>query len=305
MGCTREDLSKCKVNLQIQHTYTLNPEYKDLFAQEVHQLAVYAFDQNERFYDMKFIADASQLGVANTMGFALPVGTYTLVTWAGEPTQYVLGEAPNGASTFAEGLRRGVTTLSDFRLWISHDLADTITVTQPADLFHGTLRNVQITDMEEVNNVTIGLVKNTHIIRVSITGLDAPNADTRTNTATVYATGSNSFYRHDNNLDLSAGEIKYLPHSEEQVGDYLISTLKVLRLMPSHRLMLTTKNKNTGQIYCNFDLLPYIMQSPDYQTQDELDREKQFDVEIKIDANLHIYIKINGWQFINVIPIMP
>ncbi|MEG2366097.1 MAG: FimB/Mfa2 family fimbrial subunit [Alistipes sp.] len=304
VGCTREDLSECKVDLRIQHRYTLNTENKDLFAQKVHQLALYVFDANERFYDVTFIDDAKTLGADNAFDVALPAGNYTLVTWAGEPQTYHLGEAPTGAELLTEGLRRGVTQLSDFRLRVSQEAVDTAIVTQPAHLFHGIERNIQVADVPEVQTVAIDLVKNTHLLHVSIVGLEALTRAT-SNPITVYVTGNNGSYCHDNTFDVTTRRVKYLPHSEVVTGDQMVSWVQLLRLMPSHPLLLTVADTRNGAIYSQFDLLPYLMQLPDYGTQEGLDREEQFNVELKIDANYKVYIKINEWQLIHVIPIMP
>ncbi|MEG2282350.1 MAG: FimB/Mfa2 family fimbrial subunit, partial [Rikenellaceae bacterium] len=57
-------------------------------------------------------------------------------------------------------------------------------------------------------------------------------------------------------------------------------------------------------VYYNFDLLPYIMKHPSYRSQQDLDREEEFNIDLKIDNDLNVVIWINGWEITNIIPIM-
>ncbi|MEG1954610.1 MAG: FimB/Mfa2 family fimbrial subunit [Mucinivorans sp.] len=298
LGCVNEDNSECSVGPQVQYYYTLNREREDLFGQRVRKMAIYIFDKNDLFYDSKLIDDPSQLRNNQPLTLDLPSGQYTLISWGGKIDSYEIGEM----GAISSGLYRGITKLSDFRLAAPsylEPITNHTVVREPAELYHG--RPTPITVSNQSQQVRIPLLKNTHTINLSISGLSFLAA-APTTILDFHSLGNNSLYKHDNTFGEPTKTIKYLPSTLTWQGDKLRSSVKVLRLMIGHPLTLVVSNKTDGTKYFNFDLLPYIMQSPAYQNQDDLDTEDEFNVDLTIGHDIQITMQINGWQIINVIP---
>lgn len=302
VGCTAEDRTVCPTSIKVVHSFTLNKEYADMFAQRVRRTSLYIFDDKGLFYDEKTITDPSLMEGGNTVVLDLRPGTYTVVSWGGVPEWYKIGENINGR--FSEGLTRGVSSLASFRLLLPTDAsgADMPTASEPADLFHGMTENVMVENGESAV-IPISVIKNTHTIHLTVNGLDNIAASKAAAPIDVYVSAGNHNLYHNNTFDLSGGVVKYLPNSFLVDGTQLRTSIKVLRLVPSHPMMLVGRDAVSGTNYFNFDLLPYIMQSPTYNSQAELDRESDFDVVVTVGINLDVVVYINGWKVVNIIPI--
>ncbi|MEG0808378.1 MAG: FimB/Mfa2 family fimbrial subunit [Alistipes sp.] len=304
-SCLKEDVSRCGAGVWVQYYYTLNPQRVNLFAEQVHQMGIFIFDHQARYYDYQLISDPAQFQNQQPIRLNLPVGDYTLVSWGGTPNWYAVGECPNGAP-FQPNLRKGVTSLTDFRLWIQwyrESGSDQAIAKEPADLYFGESTYVEVRPGRKTH-VDIGLTKDTHLLNITITGIQffIPMPTPTTSPLDTYCISANGRYKYDNTFDPSAGTVKYLPSNETFGDNRMQSEIKVMRLMPETPAYLTIANRQSGEIYYHFDLLSYIMQSPSYATQQDLDREEVFDIKLDINMDLTVSVLINGWQVTNVIP---
>ncbi|MEG2317245.1 MAG: FimB/Mfa2 family fimbrial subunit [Rikenellaceae bacterium] len=303
LGCIKDDVSCCNPGVEIQYYYTLNRNNTDLFGQKVHNMAIYIFDKDNLFYYYKLISDDNKLQNDLPIKLKLPAGDYTIVSWGGNPEWYHFGERVDMVGTVQDGLRKGITKLSDFRLSIQSYLeSDDAIAYEPVDLYYGLATPIK-TFVDKKTYSSIALINNIHKLNISITGMSHITQDTDV-PLDIYCIGSNGRYGHDNTIDESVGDVKYKPTTINIKGDVATTSIKVMRLMPSYKMILSVVNMKNGVVYYNFDLLPYIMKHPSYRSQQDLDREEEFNIDLKIDNDLNVVIWINGWEITNIIPIM-
>ncbi|MEG1645641.1 MAG: FimB/Mfa2 family fimbrial subunit [Alistipes sp.] len=305
VSCIKEDVSNCGADVQVQYYYTLNPQQVNLFEQKVQQMGIYIFDGEGLYYDYRTINDPAQIRNNQPIRFKLPTGDYTLLSWGGTPDWYDSGERTE-ETPFQFGLRKGVTRLSDFRLWIQWYKAggeEHLIAKEPADLYHGQPTQIKVGN-DRATATRIGLIKNTHTINVLITGIEflLPNYQPGQSLFDIYCIGGNGRYQHDNTFDKSAETVKYLPSSNQFVDNQVIASIKVMRMISEEPFWLTVADKHSGEVYFKFDMMPYIMQLPAYMTQEDIDREDEFDIKLQIGMDLSLVIWINGWKLIDVIP---
>lgn len=297
-SCIKDDISDCKTDLLIRFRYTLNDSYADLFGSEVDQIIVYIFDSNGKYVD-RFSEQGDALTNGYTMRIPLPKGEYTVIAYGGNFTTYSVGELNRQTGTLNESLQKGITSIEDFRMELkSKSDADNylIPLNVPDDLYAGMGTNAcSCTDPQQV--IEIDLMKDTKKIKVNLLGTDALGAP-----LDVYITAANGRYKHDNSIDTDYGTFKYTPVSTTVTPNGLEINLKKLRLVFGQSPMLIIKNRTTGQILYNENMIEQIALTGKYPSQEDLDREDEFAFDISIAQNVVITTFINGWKINSITP---
>lgn len=299
-GCTKEDLSACNPGVQLKFSYLLNEQGVNLFGDEINQVTVFAFDANGQYHST-FSDTGNHLTNDYTMRLSLPVGKYTLISWAGDMSQYDPLAMIDESQDVRQPLTPGHTTLEQFRLLVKHQQN-----TEQLGLYYG--HAFEVESMTTIKQIyPIELTKNSNTIRVSITGLgNLPESvgvrAVQTPKFDVTVTARNGRYNFENNIPSAAKTVIYKPHTIFENDNELRYDCNVLRLMIGRQPMLKVVNNLTGEEICNFNIVEAILLDPKYRTQLDIDKSDFFRFDIAINQDLSTTISINGWEIVEVTP---
>lgn len=272
------------------------------------------------------------------MHLDVPPGKYKVVAWGGSAfnKESVFFDAQmNDPVThdYQEGVTLGATTMEHFRLFMKYnyapDLPEDIVPMVPEidDLWYGaygtrnqttskyTMQEVVIKS-NEVTEADIELIKNTNVLKVTVTGFENIVAAKSRGTSplNVWVTAINGRYKIDNSIGENARSIRYTPHYEQIGTNEMLVDIKIMRIdLQKHvaqPMYLTIENPVTGQKFPEqpIDIVNTLMQAKDkngnyiYNNQADFDREYEHPIEIKIDVDLQVRIFIRGWEVITINP---
>ncbi|MCX4279464.1 MULTISPECIES: FimB/Mfa2 family fimbrial subunit [Muribaculum] len=295
-SCIREDLSECNPGVLLKYDYSLNPESTNLFGAEVGKVTVYVFDENGIYYDC-FSDAGKHLTNDWEMRLPLPPGNYTTVTWAGPLTTYSIGEKNADETVFQSELKKGVTHIDNFMLTAENNGEPLIDLD---NLYHG-LKKVTSTFNPETAAV-VDLIKDTKHLTVTVEdqSVGRNRADATDAPYEVYCTGTNARYLADNSFGKKARTIINQPYNTYTSPGKAVSELNLLRLVIGRPFGLTVKNKNGKKVF-DKDLVQTMMATGHYNTQEDFDRELNYNVVVKISES-SIVITINGWIAVEIEP---
>ena len=244
------------------------------------------------------------------MELTVAEGQYTIVTWCGadfSDDYEVVAVGPAGTLTGV--FVKGETRLADMRLRAK---ADGVSNTRMGNLFWSELTKVTVT--RGVNQVRLNsqLQKNSNLVEVVLKGVgevsptsragDAP-ADSRYEVRLSTVAG---VYNFDNTTDRSlSSDYVYLPYEAESKGGDLYMRLRTMRLFIDTPVTLTVTDRRTGAVLYSADLIELIMKNPAYKTQEDLDREDVYRIEVgggSTTPGTGITITVNGWEVIVLVP---
>lgn len=296
-SCIKEDRSECNPGVLLKYDYSLNPEYTNLFGEEVGKVTVYVFDENGFYYD-RFSDAGKHLTNDWEMLLPLPPGNYTTVTWGGALGTYRIGETNADETTFQSELKKGVTHISNFMLTAEKDGQPLVELD---GLYHGKVDVTSVFQPEQTT--TVSLMKNTKHLTVTVKDrtVGRTRAGEESAPYEVYCTGTNARYMSDNSFGKKAETITNRPYKTYTTPGNAISELNLMRLLIGRPFRLVVKSKDGKSVF-DKDLVQTMMDTGGYTTQEDFDREMRYDVVINMDSDLGITITINGWEVVNVIP---
>lgn len=299
-GCIKEDRSECNPGALLKFDYSLNPDYTNLFGDEVGKVTVYVFDENGLYYD-RFSDEGKHLTNDWEMRLPLPPGNYTTVTWGGPlGTMYRIGETNADETAFQSELKKGVTHISNFMLTAESNGQPLVKLDA---LYHGKADVTSVFWPEEAT--TVGLMKDTKHLTVTVKDnkVGQSKADAANTPYEVYCTGTNARYLADNSFGKKAETITNRPYNTYTTPGNAISELDLMRLLIGRPFRLVVKNQE-GKIVFDKDLVEIMMKTEGYRTQEDFDRELKYDVIINMNGDLGITITINGWEVVEIFPIL-
>lgn len=320
-SCTQENLEDCVRGIYLKYYFTMTPDGTNRFEEEVEQMNIYVFDENQRFYEKHLITDPKELLSDNQIHLPLPPGKWYIASWGGSnidrynfEKSYRIGTMVDPAQPqFNNELVKGETTLDQFYLLVQVErtpVDEPLDVAQQlAPLFHG--KTVQLeSNLDSITGATIPMVKNTNVLRVKIGGITNLVTTHAEQNAPfeVYCVMNNGRYDHTNNIDKHARTIKYLQPSFQPHPDTLLTDITVLRLMEqdkTSKLVLESPLLPKGSV--EVDIVPAILRYyADVNNQDGLDRRDEFNFEFNFNKNndnkVNVSIYINGWKVIYIVP---
>ncbi len=329
-GCSliKEDLADCGV-LRLNLRFTYNIEYADRLTYHVGDIHFYVFDHATGVLAeiIEVLPEDIERGYTEVEG--LPAGTYTFVAWGGggeDVSQHFFHTHMDDPSDHSHsGTRIGETTLDDFYMMLDYDTLPTEVhgdITPKAetfdDLFHAAVEGVEVMQDENVT-VDFNLVRNTNVLKVNITGLQHLASYNPTRAAAddqplhVWAVGRNGRYRWDNSIDPDARLVRYEPPYTSLDETSMGVDLKTLRLdLERHAddpVILYVTDPATGQnLIAPLDVIDAIGQVKDengntlYATQEAIDREYEFPIDITILHDLSVKIFIADWEIVILTP---
>ena len=299
-SCIKEDRSECNPGALLKFDYSLNPDYTNLFGNEVDKVTVYVFDENGLYYD-RFSDEGKHLTNDWEMLLPLPPGNYTTVTWGGPlGTMYRIGETNADETAFQSELKKGVTHISNFMLTAENNGQPLVELD---DLYHGKADVTSVFQPTSEDAVTVDLMKNTKHLTVTVKDqrVGKDKADAASAPYEVYCTGANARYLADNSFGKKAETITNRPYNTYTTPGNAVSELDLMRLLIGRPFRLVVKNQE-GKTVFDKDLVETMQATGHYNTQEDFDREMRYDVVISMDGDTDITITINGWEVVYIIP---
>lgn len=309
-GCTHEDTEDCVQGVRLHFTHLLNNQNANLFGAKVSMVSVYVFDKDGLYLDT-YTSKGIKLTNDYVMSLPLKPGTYSFVTLGGDLLTYEVGELIDSEKhIFNPGLVAGKSHIERFAFLL--DAGDPgaskkyVTISHRlSHLFHGILDSLSV-PRGKITDATIDLIQDTKQINVNILGSDNLNNFTKADfndKLDTYVLSNNGRYKHDNTIDKYARALKYEFSNYSLSNDTLKTDIIKLRLMNDNdqsRLKLDVINFATL-----FDqhMVSMIKKNPKYKKQQDFDREDLFVFDIRIQPDLSVTVKVNGWTISDVTPV--
>ena len=322
-GCIGDDVSGCpsviSLTVTAEITVGVNPSADNTF----NQTGVYVFDASGVLVDYgRLVSEDGTNG--QVVELAVKEGRYTIVTWCGADfsNDYEI-VVVTASGTLTDTFAKGVTRLSDMRLRAK---ADRVCDTHTGNLFWNALTEVTVTGNVSQVKLDSKLQKNSNVVEVVLKGMEeTPEllqktafSPTRTQPAKAAAASGSRYevrlttvagvYKFDNTTDTSLSQsYTYLPYEAESRDGDLYLRLRTMRLFTDIPALLTVTDRQTGGVLYSADLIGLIMQNPAYRTQQDLDREDNYRIEIgggaiTPGAGTGITITVNGWEIVVLDP---
>lgn len=290
-GCTKEDMSSCVTRTAFTCKFELNNEHTDQFAKLVNNVDLYIFDGSGLL--VKHISHTQYyLPQGYTIAADLNHGTYTAVMYGtvNGNKEVVVGAKQGSLTTAPAAVKEGESRIEDIRLMLN-----SVSGKSDKDLgvvLHGMVSQFAVTSKPETHNVAF--TRNTNTVELNVSGLEHFVPQTRALPgAEVRIEGNNKAYLHDNTLDMELGKVTHAPFWQRYANSKLTAHLSVLRLFKEHPMVLKIYDGN--KVIWQLNLTEEILKSPDYSTNEDLDREDMFKVNITVTTSGDMTIVVNGW----------
>lgn len=315
----------CDIEYCVKFKYDYNMEEVDVFAQQVRNVTLYAFDDNNNLVYLK-ADEGEQLGDGNyAMNVDIDPSQYRLIVWAGlndesfafpllYPNQNKIDEL--NVKTLRKQATRSHTEDEKGQYVVENSLNS---------LWHGEVKKGVTTRSGKQQITNVSLVKNTntiHIIVAQVNQSDGPITKAlteKTFECAIY--DDNGYMNYDNSL-LEDNLLTYKPYNvksevistkafsteNEPAKEYngISSDLSVARLIESQKPELTIKNTVTQEVlFHSSNLIDYFEEvdaekykNRNYTLQEYLDREDEYTLKIFVDEKLALIktvIEVNGW----------
>lgn len=294
-SCIREDLPLCPpdkpdepelADYTLYQTYThhTGKEGADLFTVQARRSDVFIFDENHRYVARQ----TDSVPVQQTLfgqTFRLPAGKYTLVSWANLTDQVNLTALTPGVSTLEEAkliLKAKTKALSNDKLNYSDNAL------QP--LFFG--QKEAVIEPGKSRTDTLPVIKNTNRIRVVIHWRDKdgkPCNYSCNRGITVQISGTDGAYHFDNSPATSPDEwLHYMPFQSAPVDSTGLATdFSMMRLIKERDQQLVIRRPDSSRVLYKATLLAdNILHHPLINTQDDLDRQDEYLIELFLRCDL-------------------
>lgn len=298
-GCVKENVSVCISNTLFKCSFVFNNDSTDQLSNLVNKIDLYIFDASGLL--VRHISEVyDSLPENYSTAITLSSGTYTAVMYGTVSTNdgVVVGAKQGNLTTPLLPMQEGQSRMSDMRLMLN-----SINGQSDKDLqtvLHGMLSQFTVTSKSQTR--TISFIRNTSTVEVSVGGLDNMIAEptptllgsTRAESdIAVRIEGNNKAFLYDNTLDMELGRAIYAPYWQQFSSETLTAQLSVLRLFKEYPM--TLKIYHLGSLMWQLNLTEEIMKSPEYSTNEDLDREDKFDIEVTVSAAGDFTISVNGW----------
>ncbi|MGL5228708.1 MAG: FimB/Mfa2 family fimbrial subunit [Bacteroidales bacterium] len=300
----------------------------------------YSYVENGRLKTISKPNLAGKLPEGYIMELNVAPGRYKVVAWGGsakdKESTFFHGHMKDPVThDFIDSIIIGETTMSDFRMFLKYKVAPELPediipiVSEIDDLWYGACGTRNPTTSKyimkdvivrngEITDELIDLIKNTNILKVTISGYEnklVSDVYTRINSPLkVWTTAVNGRYKIDNSIGEAGRSIRYTPHFENIDFNKMIVDIKILRIdMERHTaqpMYLTIEDPVTGKKFPEepIDIVNTLMQARDYKgnyiynNQADFDQEYEHPIEVKIDLDLTVRIFVRGWKIVHISP---
>ena len=319
------DEGDCSIEYGVTFKYDYNIKNVDAFAQEVKNITLYAFDDNNNLVAMK--AESGDMLATGEYAMTMDIDPekYHLIAWAGlDDESFAVPLLTPGKANITDlnvktirnsvvvPTKQGRSEGDKDKFIVEHELSS---------LWHGELKKGPSTRSGRKRFTEVSLIKNTNNIRIALVQVKQNENATITrainkNELKFNIYDDNGFMNYDNTL-LDDDMLTYKPFMTEQKTvatrafnvvdtEYpaVIAELSVARLMkdknPELSIIDTKTNKNilkTGDLIVYLNLLR-TEKYADMPLQEYLDREDNYSMLVFVDENLTLIntvVEINDW----------
>lgn len=165
-GLIYDDEGDCSSHYMIRFRYDRNIKFADAFANEVGSVSLYAFDASGALVWQKTESGEALRSDGYAMEVDVPAGKYDLIAWCHSPKE--------GAAGFTIGNSDAIASEPDLTCSFNrlHDASGAYINSDLTPLFHGSLTAVEFPATEGTHEFTIGLTKDTNVVRVMLKNLN-------------------------------------------------------------------------------------------------------------------------------------
>lgn len=278
-GCIRENRAACPDGLEVRLVYRTPCMSEGIFPDDIRDASIFIFDQNDIFLHRFDYFDAQR----NAGRFAitdLPLGTYSLVVWAGELSPFTFSPLEEGQTTSTAARAQLGTDMSDYHL-------------SPEAIYYG--MGAKVTYDTQHNSIAINIESDNCQVCTKVVGIEAVGQNP--DQCSVRIEDCNGIYDFNNN-NMETETHKYRPYREDLTqGDRSIiqTDFNILKLSRSSRPQMIIENEQTQQMISNYDLIDLIEQIPGINPK----CDNRYSVEIIYSSMVSFKIIINGWVVVN------
>ena len=314
----------CDIEYCVKFKYDYNMEEKDVFAEQVRTVTLYAFDDNNNLV-FQNTDEGEPLGEETyAMNVDIDLSQYHLVVWAGlnDESFAVPLLYPNQAKI--DELRVKTLHKEATRSTTEDEKGQYIVDNSLHSLWHGEVKKGTTTRSGRQQITEVSLVKNTNTIRVVVAQVNQSGGPVTRLTQKTFECAiydNNGYMNYDNSL-LEDNLLTYKPYNtkaevvttrafsaeNEPAKEYngIISDVSVARLVKGQTPELTIKNSQTQEVlFHSDDLIKYFEEvdaekykDRNYSLQEYLDREDEYTIKIFVDEKLALIktvIDVNDW----------
>lgn len=293
-SCVFEDLPVCSTqNVTLQFTYKLNPTDSDLFEMSASHIDVYIFDRNGVYVQTESGRIPTNITGKYSLPINLPEGEYTFLGVGYKDSFFKVGQIEKKSENlFQPGLTPGKTRITDFRIKSIYE-EQTFFPYNIESLLKGKIQSVQIKSEQE-QLLEMPLIQNKNRLNIRLTGL--PDTEYQ-----PILQANNGRYDFENNIPADAQKKIYTPKWNADKEFYFFD---ILRLVEGQQVQLILIDKKGDPVkeFKATDLITEIMKSPNFNIQEDLDKELVYNIDLKFGNTGIIGITINGWESIPVKP---
>jgi hypothetical protein len=301
----------CGIYYRIRFKYDYNIKFADAFANEVHSVALYIFDQNDTLIEEITTTDKEALSSGT---FEIPLelepGNYTLLAWGGLMNEESFDMLAN--------TQIGVTNIEELQVKMHRVHNDNGEATVSDDLlplYHGTM-TLDVVETPGTYTETMSLMKDTNSVRILLHEMSGHDVDA--DKFIFEIKDDNGLYDWDNTL-LDDEEITYKAWYQTtgsaEMEEYATRTvtevnvalaeLTIGRMRAEASPILYIKSRETGEELVRLPLAEYALLVKGYyrqgmSDQEYLDRQDEYTMTLFLDEGEWVssYILINSWRVV-------
>lgn len=308
-----DELPECPAGLNVRFQFNYTLDRGEAFAEQVHSVNVWAFDQTGKCVWTGSAAGEGLKDPDFKLETPLGEGTYDFVAWCGLDGNEDFTLATYTPSSMEElEVKLNMIEKNGLNVSSSHFKG----------LFHGAKYGVVHTvdvNKPSITTVTIPLMKDTNDIAVMLVNEDGTVLDAKDFTVTF--TYADSWLAWDNAVMGDSPTVTYTPWSElygetttgraegddSPVRSSVLYEMSVSRLLVNGNAYLDIVRNTDGERIIHIRLIDYFVWSKgnrfdEYGDQEYLDRRSDYEALFFIDNNLGWYaamgIYINGWAVV-------
>lgn len=324
-SCIKENTDDCWTGLRLHFSYTYNNQNQNLLAEQVGGIIVYIFDHETGILaDMVPVsASAIQRGWVDV---DLPEGNYTAVAWGFSSetigtSGYEGVQMTNPAAHSFTDVRIGTTTLDDFRMMLRTDLLTqgmegelTPHVEDFGDLFFAIVEDVTVSSSGS-GQASFDFIKNTSILKVKVSGIDVlTRAPDPNQPLHIFVVGRNERYGYDDSIDGRSREVHYespfaTPYTSMTMeANFRLQRLEINNYSEHQEWLYIRRTETDTDMIPRLDVLQTILSARDgggnpiWVTQEDIDREDEFTIELSVKTDLSVKVTVNGYEIEDLIP---
>ena len=316
----------CDIEYCVKFKYDYNMEEKDVFAEQVRSVTLYAFDENNNLVYQN-TDQGEQLGdIDYAMNIAgIDPSQCRLIVWAGLNDESFAVPLLYPDQSKIEELNVKTLRKQATRSTSEEEKGKYIVDSSLYSLWHGEVKKGTTTRSGRIQTTEVSLVKNTNTIHVIVAQVNQSNGPiTKALTENTFECAiydDNGYINYDNSL-LEDNLLTYKPYNtkaevvttrafsaeNEPAKEYngITSDVSVARLVKGQTPELTIKNSQTQEVlFHSDDLIKYFEEvdaekykDRNYSLQEYLDREDEYTIKIFVDEKLALIktvIDVNDW----------